>query len=474
MQRLKKIGRIKTKNSSQIKFSKMGLGFEKLDRDAFDPEKAYDKVAETGAKWIRIQSGWAKTETQKGVYNFEWLDKVVDNLISRGLVPWICLCYGNSLYDDEAKMHFGAVGCPPIYSDEAKEGWKNYVNACVKHYIGRVDRFEIWNEPDGNWCWKKGPNGKEYGEFAVETAGIIRNANPDAYIIGGAVCWHRLDFLNSAFEQGMATAVDAVSFHEYTPIEYRVFERVRSLRALCNMYNPKLKIIQGESGSQSRLGGAGALNGGGWTERKQAKQLLRHTVADLMSNVEFTSYFSTLDMFEALNGKVNDQKSYLDYAYFGILGADFDEHGHATGEYYRKPSFYAFQNLCTLFAENVNVCDLPIISDPMDSWYIFNKDCTDFSIVNGGFEKPNGAKAFVYWNSLDLMTTEFESVVTYDVAGLDGDMHLIDPYDGSVYELSDEMVVKKGNNAFSLQHIPIRDYPLILTFGDFAEFEENI
>ena len=65
MQRLQKIGKIKQKHSSEIKTSKSGIGFEKLDRDVFDPEKAYDKVADIGVKWVRIQSGWAKTEKQK-------------------------------------------------------------------------------------------------------------------------------------------------------------------------------------------------------------------------------------------------------------------------------------------------------------------------------------------------------------------------------------------------------------------------
>lgn len=115
MERLKKIGKIIPKKSSEIKNSKIGLGFEKLDRDAFDPEKAYDKVAEIGVKKARIQSGWQKTEKQKGVYDFAWLDNIVDNFLKRGISPWLCLCYGNSLYTEKAKEYFGAVGCPPIF-----------------------------------------------------------------------------------------------------------------------------------------------------------------------------------------------------------------------------------------------------------------------------------------------------------------------------------------------------------------------
>ena len=90
MERLIKIGNVKKKHSSEIKNSKLGIGFEKLDRDVFDPEKAYDRVSELGVKLVRTQSGWQRTETENGIYDFEWIDKIVDNLIARGLKPWIC------------------------------------------------------------------------------------------------------------------------------------------------------------------------------------------------------------------------------------------------------------------------------------------------------------------------------------------------------------------------------------------------
>ena len=60
IRQLEKIGKITPKSSNEITFSKISLGFEKLDRDVFDPEKAYDKVAKIGVKLARIQSGWEK------------------------------------------------------------------------------------------------------------------------------------------------------------------------------------------------------------------------------------------------------------------------------------------------------------------------------------------------------------------------------------------------------------------------------
>ena len=96
--REKRIGSVPAIPSSAISHSRIGLGFEKLDRGAFEPANAYDPVGASGVKWIRIQSGWPRTETAPGVYDWGWLDDIVDNLRSRGLEPWMCLCYGNRLY----------------------------------------------------------------------------------------------------------------------------------------------------------------------------------------------------------------------------------------------------------------------------------------------------------------------------------------------------------------------------------------
>ncbi len=466
MERLLKIGKVAPKHSSQIIHSRLGIGFEKLDRNAFDPAKAYDKVAELGVKWVRIQSGWARTEQAKGQYDFAWLDNVVDNLLKRGLVPWICLCYGNGLYDEKAAKVFGAVGCPPIHSQEAKTAWHNYVKATTEHFKGRVAYYEVWNEPDGNWCWKHGADAREYGEFVIATAKAARAGDDSVKIIGGAQCRRDLHFMDIAFATGMGHYIDAVTFHEYTPDEKSVFGRVAALKALCSIYNPSIEIIQGESGSQSRSGGCGALNTGAWTPRKQAKQLARHTMADLITAVKFTSYFSCMDMIEALNGTVGDKNSYLDYGYFGVLNADFDENGYATGEYSPKISYTTLQVLSSIFAEDFEVVDLPILFCPLESGRVFGHDFNEPSLISSGFKKPNGSHAFVYWNSADLMTTEFESTITIQTAGLEGKIRLINLLDGTIYSLSD-LVEDKGDNRYWLKNIPITDYPLLLTFGDF-------
>lgn len=114
---LKEIGRLKGVCSKESRANRLGVGFECLDRKVFDPEKVYDKIAKSGLKFARCQTGWARTETQKGKYDFSWLDSVVDNLRARGIQPWFNVGYGNPLYMDNLTNPTG-VGHVPLYYGE--------------------------------------------------------------------------------------------------------------------------------------------------------------------------------------------------------------------------------------------------------------------------------------------------------------------------------------------------------------------
>jgi hypothetical protein len=249
----------------------LGIGFEKLDRDVFDPEKAYDKLAAIGIKYVRLQSGWQRTEKKKGSYDFAWLDSIVNNLIQRGLTPWLCLCYGNELHTPAAKKFFGAVGVPPIKTQAERDAWDAYVRATVSHFKDRIHLYEIWNEPDGDWCWKPRQNPYEYGEFAIATAKTIRATDPSAQIAAfGITSPGHLPFLAGSFDTGLAQHIDAVTYHYYTTNELAYPQTINAFRSLLHSYNPNLKIIQGESGAQSRPDGEGALRRLPWTPLRQA------------------------------------------------------------------------------------------------------------------------------------------------------------------------------------------------------------
>ena len=482
MERLTKIGNVKRKSGADVKRTRLGIGFEKLDRAVFDPEKAYDKVAAIGVKWIRIQSGWARTEKEPGVYDFAWLDEIVDNLLRRGLIPWMVLCYGNPIYSPYAAKYFGAVGCPPISTKEEMEAWIRYVEATVSHFKGRIPYYEIWNEPDGNYSWKHphaedepelGPNATEYGRFAIATADAIHRSDPNAKAIGLVVCsFKKLSYINEALATGLADHIDAASFHAYVSDDTDRPTYIRLLRKLLDHYRPGIELIQTETGGQSRSDGAGAMHGFAWTPEKQMKHQLRNLIHDLASDITFTSFFTSMDMIEALRGLVADKKSYLDYGYFGVLSADFDENGFSTGEYTPKLAYRSLCVLASLFADDTVpddfiVCDRKVLPSRRVNGY----DCTDKTVCTYGFSKANGAKAIAYWNAVPLLTSTYAGTVSFDIYGENNDIRLIDLSDGSIYRLSDEMLSDAGSGKLELKNLPITDTPMLLTFGAFADEE---
>jgi len=183
--------------------------------------------------------------------------------------------------------------------------------------------------------------------------------------------------------------------------------------------------------------------------------------------VKFTSYFSCMDMFEALNGTVDNPDSYKDFGYFGVLGADFDEDGHATGTYTPKLSYRALQVIASLFCEDIYLYDVPVIMHPDFSPRIFENDVNILNVKYQGFRKSNNSYAFVYWCPTNIMTTDFESTISLEIACFDNIPKIVDLMDGSVYEMPEEMYEKDEFGTYRISHLPVKDYPMMIMCGDF-------
>ncbi len=95
---MNRIGSIKPRNTKEIKSSRITVGCETLDRDHTVWDNYKDYLPPLGVKKIRLQAGWAKCEKVQGVYNWKWLDEIIDYAVANGLEPWLQLSYGNPIY----------------------------------------------------------------------------------------------------------------------------------------------------------------------------------------------------------------------------------------------------------------------------------------------------------------------------------------------------------------------------------------
>lgn len=335
------LGKLQTKKSTEIAASRLGVGFETLDRDMWDPNQAWPHLDALGVKWARVQTGWARTERQPGFYDFAWLDDVVKKLLERGVSPWFSLSYGNPLYTGCPQPH--GVGFPPIHTPGERQAWQNYVRALVRHFRSRVTHFEVWNEPDLTSFWQPMPKAAEYVDFVRLTAAPLREEYPEAKIIGGAIAWGMtpwsIKFLEDCMEAGLHALVDIISYHGYKSIpERHSMQEYPAFQHILRKYNPALVSWQGEAGVQSHVPekakGVGALSTMKASESIQARMLLRRFLLELGNGCAMSSYFHMAD-----------------FAHY----AEFKETFHyglvRLKDGCPKPAYYALQTLATLLCD---------------------------------------------------------------------------------------------------------------------------
>jgi len=422
---LSKLGKLKTRTSAEIKASPLSVGYETLDRQHFDPSKTYAHAAQLGVKWARCQTGWARCEKTRGVYDFAWLDEVVDGLLKIGIQPWFNLGYGNPLYTPKADET--AVGWVPVFDEAAMEGWKAFTVKIAEHFKDRVKHWEIWNEPNITGFWKPGkPDAASYVRLVEQTAPLLRAGVPGAVLIGGGYAGIPMGYYEACLEAGLAKHVDKISYHPYRPSPEKGYEdEVKKMRELLKKHGAEhVKLWQGENGCPSQKGSAGALSQQEWNETRQAKWVTRRILSDLRLEVELTSYFLIVDLI-GYRGKVNLK---------GLLRGE---------DYTPKPAYFAYQNLCALFDAETS---RHRVSFKLEG-------AGESATLAAGF-KRHGKPLVAYWAVEDLMQDVPAKQVRVALGeGEKAQMPnpaLLDPLTGQIYKVA------------SFDTLPLADYPLII------------
>ena len=454
--RYPELGKVRPVASKDIKASPLGVGFECLDRMMYDPKRAYRHVGRLGVKWARCQTGWARTEKEPGVYDFAWLDEVVDSLLAEGVMPWLSISYGNKLYSPKAPDgpipgFSPAVGWAPILSQEAKAAWLRYVKTLVRRYSDRVTHWEIWNESNAGSFWKPLKSSPQaYTDLVKMTSAEVRKSAPAAIVIGGAFAHMPVKFLQGCLDLGMADCVDIISFHPYgvmpemRPGRKTYPEAFDEWKALIARYNPKIKHWQGECGLPSQGGkGVGTLRNFPWSETYQAKWLPRRILMDRVLGLDMTSYFTAVD---------------LDYG----MGVEPDKINYKglirRADYTPKPAYFVYQCLCALFDAQTTLDDakVNVFKTSLDS-------DRARQVQTARFVRRRKA-IFAVWFPSELPTVLPQESISLklpiDSGTTIADPVLIDPMTQKVFKLDGAAV---GAEAITVSGMPLADYPLLIT-----------
>lgn len=170
--------------------------------------KVLDRLAEAGVEWIRLDLGWASYEEKCSGCRSQWYvdraDRVIDAARARGIkvLAQVGMVPGWANGGQ-------ATGVPP--HDPAEFG--RFMGWLSGHLRGRVDAYELWNEPNLPRFWNGTPS--QFAEMMKAAYPRVKASDPTAPVVLGGVSYNDSTWLRAAYDAGVGPYFDVLATHPY-------------------------------------------------------------------------------------------------------------------------------------------------------------------------------------------------------------------------------------------------------------------
>jgi len=191
------------KPSSELEDSRIG--------DVAETEHISSRIWNGGTKWMRVivdsYGEWQHADWETGEYEIDPdEEQAIDELVSNGVRVMLVL----DVWHNEYRTIYHK------YNDDI-DVYLNWVRFMVQHFKGRVEYYEILNEPDLNFAAPSGMPMDKYVNLVERTVPVIREEDPDAKIVVGAVpdtrFNHTRDWFWGLLNSEIMPLVDGISWH---------------------------------------------------------------------------------------------------------------------------------------------------------------------------------------------------------------------------------------------------------------------
>ncbi len=177
-----------------------------------------DLIRDAGFGWVKENVGWRDVEgAAKGAFNWYFTDRIVADAEERGLKVLFRL-------DSEP-----AWAVPPrgVLSDngppEHPQDFGDFCRALAERYTGRVQAYQVWNEPNLAREWGGYPPDAEgYVELLRACYVGVKSADPRALVVSAGLAptgtglpeaVPDIDYLTQMYEAGAAPYFDALGLN---------------------------------------------------------------------------------------------------------------------------------------------------------------------------------------------------------------------------------------------------------------------
>jgi hypothetical protein len=148
---------------------------------------------------------WPDLEPEKGQWRFERLDRYI----------WMAQQHGTSVLMPLAMTPLWAASRGQVSAEPRDfEDWRTFVRTIVSRYKGRIQAYEIWNEPNLHDFWTGRTD--QMVALTKEASEIIHALDPNAMVVSpSATADNGVPWLADFLKKGGGQYVDVVGFHFY-------------------------------------------------------------------------------------------------------------------------------------------------------------------------------------------------------------------------------------------------------------------
>lgn len=288
--------------------------FLALSADVLDAYLA--ALADAGWKCLRIDFRWSRIQPSPppAQLDFSPYDELVAQAAAHGIVVIGILDYG---------VDWAAKAAPPGddgYPPDDPATFASFAGATAAHFSGKVQAWEIWNEPNNSLSgfWKPVPDPGGYARLAKAAAAAIKRADKKVTIVTGGLA-PTFDLLVYQRDFGFFTAAsqaakrwfrrfNAAAIHPYTylqapppeqenpPLGPSVPHQIRDFRdRLTESHATRLPVWVTEIGWHTALDSGVPGFPPGVSESDQARYLVRATLLSLVEGVQRVCWYTLLD-----------------------------------------------------------------------------------------------------------------------------------------------------------------------------------
>jgi hypothetical protein len=295
-------------------------------------KEEYDYLDYMGVNWILHTFYWGSIEPEQGIWDYQHYDTVVNNAKNANLKVLGVLAYDTPWIHPDQNSHYYI---PPDHLTDFHE----FVRQTVAHFKGRVDAWCIWNEPNGR-SWK-GTN-EEFVELFRQTAELIRQADNDVILLGGAfnrnVIGLPKNMIKGIFKSGAMKYVDAITFHPYELNVNRAIRLYGRFKNFVSKYDYADKIWVTEIGFPT----------GGWYPTKVSERKFPSTIIKTFTLLaaEGARKIFWYQMFDPVNRDKIDSEDY-----FGLVRS-IDDYTSKGAEAFRLCAVYFSDSVCYVYSQH--------------------------------------------------------------------------------------------------------------------------